>query len=211
MRSAVIVMAKSPRPGHVKTRLCPPCSAVEASEIATAALVATLDAVADAASARRVIALDGPAGPWLPPGFDVIPQKGNGLAERLGAAFVDVGGPAVALGMDAPQVTPELINGSLEGLEDADSALGPTQDGGYWAIALRRASDEVFAGVAMSSPTTYIEQRRRLDSLGLRCRELPELHDVDHFSDALDVAEILPGSPFAAAVRSVSARLEAAS
>jgi rSAM/selenodomain-associated transferase 1 len=203
-------MAKSPAPGRVKTRLCPPCKPDEASDIATAALVATLEAVAGSGSARRVIALDGPVGPWLPQGFDVIPQRGNGLGERLAAAFADVGGPAVAVGMDAPEVTSKLLDDSLDMLRESESALGPTQDGGYWAIALRRANNDVFAGVPMSSPATYQEQRRKLRSLGLGCRDLPELRDVDHFSDALEVAEMMPGSPFAEAVRSVNERLAAA-
>ena len=211
MRAAVIVMAKSPAPGRVKTRLCPPCNANEASEIATAALVATLEAVAESRSARRVIALDGPVGPWLPHDFEVISQRGNGLAERLAAAFADVGGPAVAVGMDAPQVTSKLLDDSLDLLWESESALGPTQDGGYWAIALRRANDEVFAGVPMSSPATYQEQRGKLRAMGLDCRDLPELRDVDHFSDALEVAEMMPRSPFADAVRSVTERLAAAS
>jgi rSAM/selenodomain-associated transferase 1 len=205
------VIAKSPQPGRVKTRLCPPCSDREASEIAAAALSTTLEAVACSDSTRRVIALDGPAGPWLPPGFEVIPQRGNGLAQRLAAAFAEVGGPAVAVGMDSPQVTPDLLNRSFEALDEVDSALGPTPDGGYWAIALRRANDEVFAEVPMSVATTFQEQHGRLQALGLSCRELSELHDVDHFSDALEVAETMPGSAFAAAVRSVSKRLEAAS
>ena len=210
MKPAVIVMAKSPRPGRVKTRLCPPCRPGEASAIATAALVATLEAVARSDSARRVVALDGPIGPWLPADFEVIAQRGNGLAERLAAAFADVGGPAVAVGMDAPQVTPELINDSLEVLSESDSALGPTPDGGYWAIGLRRADDAVFAGVPMSSPATYRAQRQRLRALDLDCRVLPELHDVDHFTDAIAVAEMLPGTPFSSAVRSVTERIKAA-
>jgi hypothetical protein len=157
-----------------------------------------------------VVALDGPIGPWLPPDFEVIPQRGRGLAERLASAFADVGGPAVAVGMDAPQVTPQLIDDSLEVLTESDSALGPTQDGGYWAIALRRADEAVFAGVPMSSPATFRAQRRRLRALHLDCRALPQLHDVDHFTDALAVAEMLPGTAFASAVHSVTERLGAA-
>ena len=210
MKAAVIVMAKSPRPGRVKTRLCPPCLPGEACEIATTALVSTLEAVAGSDSARRVVALDGPIGPWLPSDFEVIAQRGNGLAERLAAAFEDIGGPALAVGMDAPQVTPELINDSLAVLTEADSALGPTRDGGYWAIGLRRADDAVFDGVPMSSPATYQAQRRRLRRLHLDCRDLPELHDVDHFADAVEVAELLPGTPFASAVRAAAERIKAA-
>jgi len=211
MNPAVIVMAKSPRPGRVKTRLCPPCSEREAGEIATAALTSTLEAVAGSRAAHLVIALEGAPGSWLPAGFDVIPQYGRGLAERLARAFEDVGGPAVAIGMDTPQATPDLIDQSFDALDEADSALGPTVDGGYWAIGLRRPNDRAFAGVPMSLPSTFFEQQRRLHQLGLSCRVLPELRDVDHFSDALAVASLIPESRFAAAVRAVNDRLDRAS
>lgn len=210
MNSSVIVMAKSPQPGRVKTRLCPPCSPHDAAEIATAALAATLQAVAGTRSARRVIALEGPAEDWFPRSFDIVEQRGTGLAQRLAAAFEDVGGPAIAIGMDSPQISPALIELALESLGGADAALGPTSDGGYWGIALRRPDSKVFDGVPMSEPTTYGAQRRRLQALGLSCRELPGLHDVDHFADALQVAELIPGTEFAAVVRAVSLRLEAA-
>jgi glycosyltransferase A (GT-A) superfamily protein (DUF2064 family) len=63
----------------------------------------------------------------------------------------------------------------------------------------------------MSLPSTYFEQQRRLHQLGLSCRVLPELRDVDHFSDALAVASLIPESRFAAAVRAVNDRLDRAS
>src|SRR5207237_3773477 len=87
----VIVMAKSPRPGRVKTRLCPPCTAEEAAAVAAAALADTLDAVAASEAVRKVLALDGPPGPWLPPGFELIAQRGVTFNDRLANAWADAG------------------------------------------------------------------------------------------------------------------------
>src|SRR5437879_13200717 len=97
-RPAIIVVAKEPRPGRVKTRLCPPCSPTEAAALAEAALRDTLAAsVRTEPAGRVVLALDGEPGPWLPRGGDVVRQRGNGLAARLAAVF-DGGWGAGSLG-----------------------------------------------------------------------------------------------------------------
>ena len=94
--TTLIVIAKEPVPGRAKTRLCPPCTPDEAAALAEAALRDTFTAVAAAPAPRRVVVLDGRPGPWLPEGFEVIPQRAGGLAERLAGAFDDVGAPATA-------------------------------------------------------------------------------------------------------------------
>ena len=96
--TALLVIAKAPVAGRVKTRLTPPCSPADAAGLAAAALADTLAAVARSRrAARRVLVLDGEPGPWIPRGFDVLPQRGDGLAARLAAAFCDVGGPALLI------------------------------------------------------------------------------------------------------------------
>jgi rSAM/selenodomain-associated transferase 1 len=197
------VIAKAPAPGRSKTRLCPPCSPEQAATLAEAALADTLAAVGATPCSRRVLALEGPAGDWLPEGFEVMPQRGGGLGERLGAAFEDVGGPAVILAMDTPQVTPSMLAGALAALcaRGTAAVLGATLDGGYWAIGLRRPQRAVFAGVPMSSPSTHVAQAERLQGLGLRTAHLPSLTDVDSISDARAVARQAPGTLFAAALR----------
>jgi uncharacterized protein len=199
---ALIVIAKEPVPGRVKTRLSPPLSPLEAARVAEAALADTLETVAATTARRRVLALDGAPGQWLPPGFDVVPQPSGGLAERLAAAFAAVAPPALLVGMDTPQVSAELLSASAAALErdGTDAVLGPAHDGGYWAIGLREAVPAAFEGVPMSSRSTLREQRRALRGLGLRWRELPGLTDVDTFEDALSVAAGCPGGRFAAAL-----------
>src|SRR5690606_12164251 len=106
--TTLLVIAKEPRPGRVKTRLTPPFTPGQAARLAEAALTDTLHAVAAAPALRRVLVLDGSPGPWLPPGFDVVPQGTGGLDERLADAFAPCGGPALPLGLDTPQLTPGL-------------------------------------------------------------------------------------------------------
>ena len=114
-----------------------------------------------------MIALDGAPGDWLPDGFEVIAQRGDGLAERLAAAFADVGGPAFLVGMDTPQLTPELLDAGLAAVADGDSAFGAALDGGYWGIGLRTPDPAVFAGVPMSTARTGAVQRAQMSLLGL--------------------------------------------
>jgi len=198
--ATLIVIAKAPVPGRVKTRLCPPCTPAQAAALAEASLRDTLAAALGCGAARHVVALDGAPGPWLPSGFDVIPQRGAGLAERLANTFADVGGPAFLIGMDTPQVRPEWLEAGLDALLERDAAFGASPDGGYWGIGLRRPDPAVFDGVPMSEHFTGAVQRARLSMLGLATKLLRPLLDVDTFADALAVAREAPRSRFAAAV-----------
>lgn len=200
---AIIVIAKAPRPGYVKTRLSPPCSITQAAALAEAALTDTLKAVAETRGIRRVLALDGAPGPWLLPGFTVIAQRGEGLAERLAAAFADCGGRGLVIGMDTPQVTPALLRSALDALAMASSVLGLARDGGWWGLGLRAPDARVFHGVPMSTPQTGALQLIRLRALHGRPAMLPILRDVDTIDDALAVAREIPDSQFAAAVSAV--------
>jgi len=206
--AALLVIAKAPVPGRSKTRLCPPLAPEEAARLAGAALADTLACVAAVDVPRRVLALDGEPGPWLPDGFEVVAQRGDGLAERLGCAFADVGAPALLVGMDTPQLTPDLLRAGLRRLAapGVDAVLGPASDGGYWAIGLNAPDPAVFAGVPMSTSRTGAEQRARLEALGLRVAGLPALRDVDTYEDARAVAALAPRTRFAAALAELDAQ-----
>ena len=185
-------MAKAPVPGRVKTRLCPPLTPDEAAEYAAAALADTLEAVAACAADDKVLALEGEPGAWLPAGFRVVAQRGSSFNQRLAHAWDDAGGPGVQIGMDTPQVTPELLDGALAQVRPGRALLGPTPDGGWWALGLSRPDGRVFDGVPMSRCDTGIWQRARLAQLGYSVRELESLVDVDHFEDAVTVAVDAP-------------------
>ncbi|MGH3150983.1 MAG: TIGR04282 family arsenosugar biosynthesis glycosyltransferase [Streptosporangiaceae bacterium] len=193
-----LVIAKQPLPGRVKTRLVPPCTAQQAAALAEAALADTLHTVLAAPARRRVLVLEGEPGPWLPPGFDITPQCDGGLDERLAGAFASVRGPALLIGMDTPQLTPDLLTVDWQ---VADAWFGPADDGGFWALGLRIPDAALVRGVPMSSAETGAIMRARLLRAGLRVAELPRLRDVDTAADALAVARQAPRSRFAARVR----------
>ncbi|WP_182874522.1 TIGR04282 family arsenosugar biosynthesis glycosyltransferase [Microbispora sp. H10670] len=212
-----IVIAKEPRPGRVKTRLTPPYTPRQAAALAEAALRDTLAAVAAAPAARRVLALLGEPGPWLPAGYDVVPQRGNGLAERLAHAFEDAlaacPAPAVLIGMDTPQVTPGLLAEAGRLLGEHDVVVGPAADGGFWLLGQRGPDPAplsgLLAGVPMSRSDTGALLLRRILEAGLRAALLPELTDVDTAADARAVAARAPSSRFAAALAALGADVPA--
>ncbi|MFC6066460.1 TIGR04282 family arsenosugar biosynthesis glycosyltransferase [Streptomyces ochraceiscleroticus] len=193
--TTLLVIAKEPRPGRVKTRLTPPFTPAEAAELAEAALVDTLRTVAATPAERRVLVLDGNPGPWLPPGFDLVPQCTGGLDERLAAAFASCDGPALLIGMDTPQVTPDLLTVDFAG---HDACFGAAEDGGFWALGLASPDPSLLRGVPMSTPATGAVQRDRLVAAGLRVRDLPRLRDVDTAADAQAVSASAPHGRFAA-------------
>ncbi|QCX75048.1 2-phospho-L-lactate guanylyltransferase [Streptomyces sp. YIM 121038] len=198
--ATLLVIAKAPVPGAVKTRLTPPYTPHEAARLAEAALRDTLDAVLAAPARRRVLVLAGEPGPWLPPGIEVVPQAAGGLDARIAAAFAGCAGPAVLIGMDTPQVTPALLAPALaaDARRDADAWFGPAADGGFWALGLAEPDPDLLRGVPMSTPTTGAAQRARLTGAGLRVRDLAVLRDVDTAADAAHVAALAPGTRFAA-------------
>jgi glycosyltransferase A (GT-A) superfamily protein (DUF2064 family) len=198
--TTLLVIAKEPVPGQVKTRLTPPYSPAQAALLAAAALSDTLQAVLRCPARRRVLVLDGRPGPWLPPGIEVIPQAGGGLDERLAAAFARCDGPAVLIGMDTPQVSPRTLAPALgpAAWRHHDAWLGPAVDGGFWALGLARPDPALVRGVPMSTPTTGTAQRERLTSAGLTVGDLPAMRDVDTAADAHLVAAMAPASRFAA-------------
>jgi glycosyltransferase A (GT-A) superfamily protein (DUF2064 family) len=187
----LIVIAKEPVPGRVKTRLQTEFTPDEAAALARASLADTLAAVRKTAVRRSVLALDGMAGPWLPSGFTVITQRGKGLDERLAAAFEDAydGWPMLLVGMDTPQVTPELLGADWSGY---DAVLGLTEDGGYWCLGLREPDRRATVGVPMSTDHTGADQLARLKLLGYRVKLLPTLRDMDTPRDAAAIAAGFP-------------------
>ena len=197
---SLIVIAKEPVPGRVKTRLQTGFSPEEAADLAAAALRDTLRAVAASAVPDRVLCWSGDPGSadgWGA-GFRVVPQRDGGLDQRLAGAFADVWRagphPALLVGMDTPQLRPADLEVDWG---DADAVLGLAPDGGFWAIGLRAGDPgQIFGGVPMSTGQTGAAQLARLHDLGLEVRLLPPRRDVDTPADAAYVAAEFPDLEF---------------
>jgi uncharacterized protein len=215
----IIVLAKAPVPGRVKTRLCPPATPAEAADVAAAALLDTLDAAAAVPGCRTLVALTGDLADAarradLAEALDRVErttQRGAGLGERIVAAHADAarrfpGSPALLIGMDTPQVSPGLLAEGVRRLDEAEAVLGLATDGGWWALGLR---DPAAAAPVAAVPTSRSDTGERtlaaVRGIGLRVAPLPELTDVDTAVEAVAVAAAVPGSRFAAAVDRVAA------
>jgi glycosyltransferase A (GT-A) superfamily protein (DUF2064 family) len=154
-----------------------------------------------------VLVFDGDARRFARRGFDVIPQRGADLGERLASAFEDVTGPALLVGMDTPQLTSELLLDGMRALRRprVDAVLGPALDGGYWSIGFGKRATGAFEDVPMSCSDTWFQQRARLLRLGLSVHDQSPLRDVDTIEDAQAVAGQAPGSRFARALGALGA------
>jgi hypothetical protein len=182
------IIAKTPEPGRVKTRLCPPCTPEQAAELAAAALADTIAAV-DAIVAggrwagwvRRVVLLDGQRGEWIPDRYEVVTQHGTGLAERLANGFDELGA-GVVVGMDTPAAG-GWLGDAVGAVAAGRDVIGLASDGGYWVIGLATIDRRVFDGIPMSESHTGVAQLRRLHELGRPVRLLPMTRDLDDVAD----------------------------
>jgi len=220
MSACLLVVAKAPVAGLAKTRLGRVVGDRAAARLAAAALLDTLDTVLATTGTVPVVALTGrlasaeradEIGAALAR-CTVIPQRGNDFAERLANAHLDVaagfaGLPVFQIGMDTPQLRPNILTGALAALaaDGTDAVLGPAADGGWWGLGLRSPAEAaVLRAVPMSRGDTGMRTWLSLRGAGLRVRQLGALSDVDTMSDALRVAGMAPRSRFAAEVASLS-------
>ncbi|MFD6156808.1 DUF2064 domain-containing protein [Nocardia sp. NPDC060256] len=199
--ATLLVIAKAPIAGFAKTRLTPPLTPQEAARVAAAALLDTLDAVLQSDVSHRVVAFTGDlaaaeCGHELATAlgeFEVIPQRGDGFGARLANAHADaarLGAPVLQIGMDTPQIGPEVLTAAANELAAGDTALlGFADDGGWWALGLPSAQPaRVLADVPMSTDQTGELTRQALQDCGYRVDLLPQFSDVDTFADAVRVA-----------------------
>jgi glycosyltransferase A (GT-A) superfamily protein (DUF2064 family) len=208
---ALLVVAKAPVPGLAKTRLAADIGDAAAADLAAAALLDTLDAVADAPVAARIVALTGDLAAANRRieiearliGFTVIEQRGAGFADRLANAHADAssaagGLPVLQIGMDTPQVTPGLLADCAATLCGVDAVLGMACDGGWWVLGVTDPGmAECLRTVPMSQPDTGAVTLRALGDTGMDVRLVAELADVDTIDDIAVVGRAcLPGSRF---------------
>jgi rSAM/selenodomain-associated transferase 1 len=201
------IMAKAPRAGAVKTRLCPPLRPPEAAELARCFLLDTIERVRQVAGVQPIIAY-APAEALAQfeeaaPGFALLPQRGRDLGERQSHLVEDVLGlglqAALVIGTDSPTLPRECLDEavSLVMAREVDVVLGPTEDGGYYLIGLRTPAPALFEGIPWSTPAVLSRILERAQRLGLRVACLPTWFDVDTGSDLERLRAALEAVPTA--------------
>jgi hypothetical protein len=190
MKSALAIIAKFPRNGHVKTRLCPPLTPNEATELYRAFLLDTIQLIAgmddltpyilytpdDARDDFRAL---------VPAHFDLVPQRGADLGERLANGLHDLltmGYDAAAImDSDSPTLPQAHIRALFEHLRDprVDVAFGPCDDGGYWAVGMKQVHRAVFQHIAWSTNAVLQQTLQRAHEANLVAACAPVWYDVD--------------------------------
>ncbi|MGO4342563.1 TIGR04282 family arsenosugar biosynthesis glycosyltransferase [Pedococcus sp. 2YAF34] len=209
--ATVLVMAKAPVPGAVKTRLGATIGPEAAARLAHAALLDTL-AVCESVfpPGRRVIALAGAPARSVEPaqldralsGWDVVAQEGATFAERLETAHRDAhvthGGPVVQIGMDTPHLTARHLEQVVAATRSGRPVLGRAQDGGWWVLATTAPGDVTqLRRVPMSRHDTWARTRDCVERTAGTVLPTEELNDVDTAADAEVAAAAAPDTRFA--------------
>lgn len=209
----LLVVARAPEPGRAKTRLAARVGDQLAADIAAAALLDTLDAVAATPVAMRTVALTGDLDAAAGAAeirrrlesFTVIEQRGDGLADRLANAHTDSanGYPVLQIGMDTPQVTAELLSGCARRLLRTPAVLGLACDGGWWVLGVQKpAMAECLRRVPVSRCDTGELTLQALRDNGIDVASVQRLADVDVVDDVAGVRDVCaPDSRFARVTR----------
>jgi rSAM/selenodomain-associated transferase 1 len=194
MDKALLIFAKQPLPGKVKTRLSPPFSPQEAADIYRCMLSDTLAKVAGLPGVEIFLFFEPSCGAVdffreNFPGIKIFPQQGEGLGERLKKAFEMVFGlgfeSVAAIGTDSPDLPLLHLQEPFRLLQDegADVVFGPAVDGGYYLVALGRSCPGLFRDIPWSTSRVLEESLEAASSLGLQVKSLPVWHDMDTVED----------------------------
>lgn len=187
-QGCICVFAKPPRPGQVKTRLAPQLGDAEAAALANAFFLDTWAAVSAIAWAEVVLATtEVTAREWDHlAGAPIWPQGPGSLGDRLERILrraLDAFPFAVAVGTDAPGLPAALMEAARDGLRTADAVIGPSEDGGFYLVGLRRCPTDLFTGLPWSSSDTFACTLHRLRARGLKTTVISEWFDVDRPCD----------------------------
>ncbi len=194
MTGALIVFAKDPRPGEVKTRLSPPLTPEQASGLYACMLDDVLAWTArygPAHGLEPIVAVHPPeACPEMarriPTGVRVTAQRGDDLGARMESAIADAAerglGPILMRGSDSPTLPSGLLREALTALERADLVLSPDPDGGYNLVGLHRPVSGLFRH-EMSTDSVFERTRQHAERRGMHTTALSGSFDIDHASD----------------------------
>jgi rSAM/selenodomain-associated transferase 1 len=189
---ALAIMAKQPRVGRTKTRLCPPLSPAQAAALYEALLRDTLELAVGLEGVRLAIAVTPPEATGYfrrisPAGATLLPVAGADIGaclDQVLSRLLQAGhAQALACNSDGPTLPPAYLRQAVALLEESDVVLGPSEDGGYYLIGLKRPRPGLFQGIAWSTGRVLAQTVERAETLGLSVALTPPWYDVDTASD----------------------------
>ncbi len=207
MKRCLIMMAKYPEPGQVKTRLAAEIGAGHAAELSKRFILDLLQTLSS-----RDWEIQMALYPWerkaemsavVGEKYVLVSQQGRDLGERMGHVFIQLFAEAfqeiIMIGTDAPDLPAEFVVEAFSALADHDAVLGPACDGGYYLIGFRRGvfSPQLLDGLPWSTPEIFVQQLKRLREQNLQVYILPPWQDVDTLADLKKMAGLAVMTPFA--------------
>lgn len=191
----ILIFAKMPRPGSVKTRLVPPLTLREAAAVHAASLRDVIESARRTGAPLRILHDGAPgADDYFArefPQLESAPQSGGDLGRRLvegfAGAFASGASVVVAIGADAPTLPTTHLAEGLTATREAGAALGPAADGGYYLVGVRHdlwpAASGLFLGIPWSTAQVFATTAERAAAIGMELRILPRWYDIDRIED----------------------------
>jgi rSAM/selenodomain-associated transferase 1 len=184
----IVVVAKAPQVGKVKTRLCPPLNHSQAARLYTGFLLDTVELALQVPNAQVKVVCPSRQDAHelqriLPQAVSYIAQQGTGLTAALSEAF-EVGlalgySKVLCISSDNPTLPGQYLEKAFQFLENNELVLGPTEDGGYYLIGASQVYPFLFEGMTWSTDTVLAETVRRAEQAELGPRLLPGWYDLD--------------------------------
>lgn len=191
----LFLFAKAPIAGKVKTRLQSHCTAEQAAEIAKILLEESIKRATSCWPGEVFLSV------WLDDqhpfirkmlsrySISLVQQCAGDLGEKMQNTFMRANYPAAIMGCDAPHVSPETLRAAHNALQQGDSVIAPSEDGGYYLIGLAQAAPAIFSGPEWGSDQVLQISLENAAEAGVQVTLLKALNDVDEWADLLTAAE----------------------
>lgn len=195
---ALILFAKAPIAGKVKTRLMPQLSAEQATKVAEKLLEESIKLAVQAWPGRVVLAVwPNSEHPFLQKmlsqySIEWMRQAAGDLGHKMHQAMRQQNYPCAVMGCDVPHCPPQVLRSVYQRLQEGESVLGPTSDGGYYLMGLQTPQPALFANVEWGTETVLDTTLALAKSQQLRFYLLPELNDIDTADDLEQAKKVLP-------------------
>lgn len=183
--AVVIVVCKAPEKGRVKTRLAADIGEEQALFVYAMMMAAVFDNLAVCNDYDVCACVDGNIALVQAGSIEPVPQRGNDLGERICNAIEDCQDYAktIVIGSDTPNITGTLINRACEQLDTTDIVIGPTVDGGYYLIGMKRLHTTLFSDIAWSTDQVCSQTLERARAADLTVSMLESMRDIDTLDD----------------------------
>ena len=189
MSDALIIFVKNPQAGKVKTRLAADIGDQAALKVYSNLISFTRDTSQKLSNhslyvfySKHIELND----EWSNARFDKMVQEGNDLGQRMDNAFktlFEKHSKLVLIGSDCPELQVDILHDAFNSLNDNDICIGPSHDGGYYLIGMKKPCPELFKDIQWSTSSVYQNSIDILNKSGYSYKELIRLHDLDNIKD----------------------------